>query len=277
MPRTFYLAGGAAQDKNTDRQRSAGLECDDDRAEFLSYHHAMDGSALQVLPTPTKTKRSGGNTPADEQYVDLGQQKATQHENNHAQAVTSPPVPPRRNRKAPPADDRTRLRMSITAEGNPLTSTSPNIDHRGDGRSTGDTPYEDNGQNSNSDTSDGARAPSVKLPANHILVAENCGRCEERIMRQDGVGSKAEVLDSSVRTDHCALMPTWVVKPAANSNCGFGIHVCCSAKASTRSSHMYLARRTCCTRTVNAPSLDNTFACSNSPPCPPPWFSGDAI
>ncbi|CAN0410606.1 unnamed protein product, partial [Ectocarpus sp. 13 AM-2016] len=23
-------------------------------------------------------------------------------------------------------------------------------------------------------------------------------------------------------------MPTWVVKPAANSNCGFGIQVCCS-------------------------------------------------
>ena len=24
--------------------------------------------------------------------------------------------------------------------------------------------------------------------------------------------------------------PTWVVKPAANSNCGFGIHICCSLK-----------------------------------------------
>lgn len=27
-------------------------------------------------------------------------------------------------------------------------------------------------------------------------------------------------------------MPTWVVKPAANSNCGFGIQVCCSLKVS---------------------------------------------
>lgn len=253
MPKTFYLAGGTTYDKGTNQERSAGLERDDDRAEFLSYCHAKDGSTHHVVPLPTETTRAGGNTPAGEKDASRGQQEAAPHGNNLAQAVTSPPVPPPRSRESPLVDDRTRLRTSITAEGSPLMSTSPSIDHSGGGSSIGDAPSRDDGQDVNGGTRGGAIAPSVISPENHTLVAENCGRCEKGIMRQDGVvGSKAEVLGCSVQMDHCALMPTWVVKPAANSNCGFGIHVCCSAKASPTSSHMYSARQTSCTQTANA-------------------------
>lgn len=37
-------------------------------------------------------------------------------------------------------------------------------------------------------------------------------------------------------------MPTWVVKPAANTNCGFGIQVCCSLKV-TDCSHPFAVER----------------------------------
>lgn len=48
-------------------------------------------------------------------------------------------------------------------------------------------------------------------------------------IKPDGAGNNRPKSNSNVDSGTSAGgMPTWVVKPAANSNCGFGIQVCCS-------------------------------------------------
>lgn len=76
---------------------------------------------------------------------------------------------------------------------------------------------------------------SVRLATGAALGVE-AGEC---IRTQVGSrGGSAEECGSEARDNSGGVAlggaaggtPTWVVKPAANSNCGFGIHICCSLK-----------------------------------------------
>lgn len=83
---------------------------------------------------------------------------------------------------------------------------------------------------------------SVRLQTGAML-GENTDEC---IKNQDGSrGDSAEGCRGEARDNNSVIAlggaaggtPTWVVKPGANSNCGFGIHICCSLKV-TAAAHL---------------------------------------
>lgn len=49
------------------------------------------------------------------------------------------------------------------------------------------------------------------------------------------------IVEAKVTQGDSGLAPTWVVKPAANSNCGFGIQVCCSLQVSSHFPPLFLS------------------------------------
>lgn len=76
---------------------------------------------------------------------------------------------------------------------------------------------------------------SVRLATGAALGVEagGCIRTQagSRGVSAEGCGSEARDKSGGVALGGAAGgTPTWVVKPAANSNCGFGIHICCSLK-----------------------------------------------
>lgn len=74
------------------------------------------------------------------------------------------------------------------------------------------------GASRNSPTSDGDDPGCLSTAETHGGI-ERKGRTEGR-RTEGGIEPRRDV----------AGTPTWVVKPAASSNCGFGIQVCCSLK-----------------------------------------------
>lgn len=86
---------------------------------------------------------------------------------------------------------------------------------------------------------------SVRLATGVTLGGRETDECATN---KDGSrGSSAEGRGEEARESRSGIAlggsaggtPTWVVKPAANSNCGFGIHICCSLKVTAAAAHVW--------------------------------------
>lgn len=81
---------------------------------------------------------------------------------------------------------------------------------------------------------------SLKFDSMRLATGAPLGAETDECVRNQGEsrGGSAEERGGEARDNRNGIAlggaaggtPTWVVKPAANSNCGFGIHICCSLK-----------------------------------------------
>lgn len=233
MPETFYLVGGAVQPQSIDA---------DERNEFLAFCVAMDAKS-----SASSTKRELGNAPVHVQPCtkvaapilpppimssfpnDADEVSQVRDENRYTQNQTV--IVPRLESPPRRADTTERAReegLFFCSDG----SVRKPCDHP----SAQVTQLVQSGLvllklgtptiASGVETQDGGTGESH---AYHRETREESGNSFADYGTGSG-GAERVTYPNFELGGTVGGMPTWVVKPAANSNCGFGIQICCSMK-----------------------------------------------
>lgn len=257
MPETFYLSGGAFHSAGEPLIGAAAAG--DERAEFLAYCIAMDAT------------KSTKDRPCKEEVVHCSETLPS----------TPPIFPPRPLRpRSPNIDGKSKPLIAgndvckqEANDGTGLPSHRPQdhkVEREGGGRNvavnapgsvpeTCQPPVRGTDMDKNGVVAVHSGSGSLKFDSGLLATGAPAGReTEDSTRNQEGSrGSSAEGCGGEAR-DTCggetrdngggiALggvaggTPTWVVKPAANSNCGFGIHICCSLKVASAAARPFLA------------------------------------
>lgn len=211
---------------------------DDERVEFLAYCCAMDETQARRSQTEARAGadiRRGAN---------LERPGVTSHAKEFLAHAASPQLLPFRDGKYLRGDDHVKPTNGVTAgKGDITSSKSRNVDQfesahidstsipRGSG---GGGVLDANSVSSSSHNTVGRGnlgfSPRGKLPTD--VASDVLPDNQDKSRRKKGGKFGAGSLSGEREGGRGA--PTWVVKPAANSNCGFGIQVCCSKKVSIR-------------------------------------------
>lgn len=197
----------------------------DDRAEFLEYCVGMDARSAVSIDSLNAADEAPGSYGS---YLTEEETKSTPFS-----SVTPRRDDPPRTRSTQDIENIFQREDELdlkSAQSRPSGSHVGKL-HIGCAEEVGRDGEREDAVALNADTPEVARETAAGARPEECLASngdtsDGNATCSDRIMTTTGLEARGTTGGT----------PIWVVKPAANSNCGFGIQVCCDLKVKTTAS-----------------------------------------